>query len=139
MAKVRNHNAQTRWNNSRHKGATWAFRTRENKSGEEETVAIQVPYDTLYDPDLAGYEGDNSWSPRRNMPEPFDALSLNWIEELVHWVLNNNLKLERQQTSRGSFLYTAVDNSGNVALTVESSHNVLFEPQSPKRRKRRKA
>ena len=136
MAKVRNHNTQTRWNNSRHKGSIWSYRTKV-KDGKDVVVGIKVPHDTLYDPDLAGYEGDNKWNPRNNMQEPWDALALNWIEELIHWVVNNGYKLERQQTSRGSFLYQAIDND-KVVLSVESEHNVLFEPQSPKRRKRRK-
>ncbi len=138
MAKVRNHNAQSRGSNSKHKGVTWAYRAIENKKGEQTLVEIRVPYDTLYDPDLAGYEGDNNWSPRNNMQEPFDALALNWIEEYIHWVVNNGYRLERQQTSRGSFLYQALDSTDKVVMSVESNSNVLFEPQSPKRRKRRK-
>lgn len=130
----RTHNAKTRWSNTKRTDTLWAIRQRvvqDKKSGDSSIVEenVYVPYDTHWDPDLLD---------RKNLPEPFDALKLDWMEELAHWITDNKYSLSRKQTGTGAHQYIVTDSDGKHMLTVESERVIMMEHRPHRRRRKRK-
>ena len=129
----RSHNAKTRWSNTKRTDTLWAIRQKiitDKKSGESKTVSdeVYVPYDSLWDPDLLD---------RKNLPEPFDALQLDWMEELAHWIADNKYSLSRKQIG-GAHQYIITDGDGKHMLTIESERVIMMEHRPKRRRRKRK-
>jgi len=120
----RKHNPKTRYYNSKHKPVVWgtAVKTvkRKGKLSEVE-YDVTVPYDQLYDPDVA----EKADAGRAQYP--FDTLSLNWLEEAIHWAADKGYKISREELAPGYFRYTAVNTwTKKVELTVDSPRNMVF-------------
>ncbi|HUS89615.1 MAG TPA: hypothetical protein VMW91_09660 [Desulfosporosinus sp.] len=128
----RNHNRATKGNNTRKKGALWSIRkaiVRNKKTGDtrEVDVEIRVPYDAQYDPFI---------NIRKEMPEPYDSLSLDWADETLAYITENNAKLYKELLPCGKFEYKVRDESGNLIFSVISERNAFMEPR-PRRKRRR--
>lgn len=128
----KNHNKATKGVNSRKRGPLWAVRraiVRNKKTGEEREVSyqIRVPHNTLYNPELVG---------RKNLPEPFDALKLDWVDELAHYLANSSYKLYRETIDEGLFEYRVRNEEGDLIFSLISSRNAFIENKPRRRRKR---
>jgi hypothetical protein len=130
----RSHNALTRWSNSKHKGAP--FYWYKDESGHD--YAVRVPHHTLWNPELAGYQGEGEWKLPNNLWEPFDTLNLDWLTEMAHYAVERGLKLTREQISDTVYEYSVVDEYGTIAFSVESGRNIVVDSGRSRRKKRRK-
>lgn len=130
--KRRIHNKATKGNNTRKRGATWerlfVIKT-DKKTGEETEVSFEtrVPYGTLYDPSLDSAKYLNS---------PFDAIQLDWVDELAHYAARINGKIIRDVVPNGMFEYKLISPNGDVACSIMSWRNAFFNSPKGARRKR---
>lgn len=134
------HNKATRGINTKKQGALWALRPFKTKDedGKEITAVeeIRVPPGTQWNPfDSTRYS--------EYAPEPFDALQLNWVEELNHYAIENEAKLDTVNLANGNFLHRVVKESKNpdepdeILMSVESPRKLMIN-RGPRRRARRK-
>lgn len=125
----RKHNPKTRWNNTRRAPTIWGEFTKTTGKGKNkrETVEkIKVPHDKMWDPDLLDIE---------HLQYPFDLLKLDWMEELIHFALDNKLKLSKTHNeSTGVYTYTAADKYGRSVLSISSARNIMYNPKAKKYR-----
>jgi hypothetical protein len=135
-ATQKTHNRATRGVNTRKRGALWAIRQRKvkdkdgNESYKEERV--YVPPRTLFDP----------WDKNRNDPrkaqEPFDDLSLDWREELMHYAGEREAKIGSVSLGDGMFSHRVFYGKNaaeptQLLLEVFSSKQLTLE-KPPRRR-----
>lgn len=145
VASQRRHNRATRGINTKKQGALWAIREykveQKNEDGKKEVVTeteeVRVPYDAMWNPfDSSRYS--------EFAPEPFDALQLNFVEELQHYAVENEAKLDTLTLDNGRYLHRVIKESKNpddpdeVLLQIESSRKLMMN-RGPRRRSRRKA
>ena len=135
----RNHNKSTRGINSKKKGALWALRqykTKEDGKEVTKTREVRVPCRTLFNP----------FDRQRNSEhaaEPFDALSLDWREELVIYAAEMNARLGSVDNKNGTYVHRVyrgetVNKPDEILLELESSKKLILEKKGPRRRSRRK-
>jgi len=124
-AKQKHHNKATRGINTRRRGVLWSLRQRrvKDKEGNEEirTEKVYVEPNTMYDP----------FDKAKNDPsiahEPFDALHLDWREHIMHYVADNEARMETINLGNETFLYRVFKE------TPGGNREVLFEVQSAKK------
>lgn len=142
-AKQKVHNRATRGINTRKRGALWAkrrFKTKDAEGNEvERTYNIYVPPGTMWDP-----FNPNKMDPKRNPPEPFDALHLDWAEELTHYAMDMEAKIGRLAVGEGMFLYRVykgenIDEPDEVLLEVQSPRKFVHFKGKQKKKKAQKA
>jgi len=125
-ANQQNHNRASRGMNTRKRGALWALRRFKTKDSEgkevERSLRIEVPPGTLYDP----------WDANKNDPrkaiEPFDALHLDWREEMMHYAADNDARIGKISLDNGEFLYRVFKGKN-----VDEPDEVFFELQSARK------
>ena len=132
------HNSSTKGINTSRRGPLWSIRKallKNRKTGEtkEINVEVRVPPNTLYDPEL----GRN-----KNLPEPFDAIKLDWAEEVAGYLLDG-YKLEKKPLEDGRFEYRvkgSIETGGGIkeytVFTIVSKRNAFMESR-PRRKRRR--
>jgi hypothetical protein len=138
-SKQRRHNRNTRGINTKKKGALWAirsFKTKEDGVEVTKTYEVRVPPGTLYNPFDRGRYSEHA-------QEPFDALQLEWREELMHYAAENDAKIGSIDLGNGQYLHRVyygdtVKNPDSVLLEIQSARKFLVEKRGPRRRARRK-
>jgi len=89
-------------------------------------------WNALYNPEL-GYT-------KKQLPEPFDTIKLDWREELAYYILDGNYKLYSEQMADGSYDYRIRDIEGDLVLTINTTRNLfdIAKPDKPKRARKKK-
>jgi hypothetical protein len=130
MSKQKRHNRATRGMNTKKRGAVWAIRRykakEKNEDGEmvevERSYEVTIPPGTLWDP----------WDPNKNDPrkatEPYDALHLDWREEMMEYAADNNARIGKISLGNGEFLYRVFQGE-----SVEKPDKTFFEMQSARK------
>lgn len=125
------HNKATRGMNTKKRGVLWATRQRKVKDEEGNEViqnyGVYVPPGVGYDP----------FDKQKNDPsaaqEPFDALHLDWREQAMYYMAEENARVDKTDLGDGVFLYRFYRESpgGNkeVLFEVQSSKKFVFEPK----------
>jgi hypothetical protein len=85
------------------------------------------------------------WNPelleKKQLPEPFDELQLDWVEELAYYILSNKHRITKTtvipktELTEGWFVYKVTDFYNRHILSVETSRDLQLAPK--KRRKRK--
>jgi hypothetical protein len=129
------HNKATRFMNTKKRGALWALRQVpvRNKKGvvqkdEDGNVITQTARVTV--PPRTGWD---IWDKNKNDPkkaqEPFDALHLDWREEMMEFAADNNARIGKIDQGNGVFLYQVYrDEPGPLGKRI-----VFFEVESSKK------
>ena len=132
----RKHNRSTKGNNSRKRGPLWSLRQYKHKdkeTGKEsiKTQEIRVPLGVGWNPELLGKKARE-----HGLPEPFDALHLDWADEMRDYVSELNdqegirAKVKRTNLSDGRYNYEVlrkIDNGDEETLwSIESHQNLNF-------------
>lgn len=127
----RKHNPKTRGYNTKYKGTVWGEVQRtigKGRNKREITEKVVVPYDKQWDPSMLEHP--------ENLPYPYDLLTLDWMEEVVHYALDNNAKVKKEFDEKtGLFTYRVISRERGLVFEVTSSRNVMFNPNL--RRKKR--
>lgn len=135
--KQRRHNRGTKGNNSRKRGPLWCIRQYKTKDEDDKEVTkvteIRVPLGVGWNPDLLTKKFREA-----GLPEPYDALHLDWADEMREYVLELNdqdgvrAKIERTNLDNGRYNYEVIrkiDNSKEEILwSIESHQNLNFGP-----------
>ncbi len=142
IAKQRRHNRSTKGVNTRKQGSLWALRQHKVKNDENKDVIeieqIRVPYDAMWNPFDSTRYGEYA-------QEPFDSLSLNWVEEIQHYAIENEAKLDTVTLANGKYLHKVIKQNKDskvadeVLFQIETSSRLLNNNRGPRRRSRRKA
>ena len=119
------HNKATRWSRSRRRGAVWARRDAIDQNDEKYTYEVLVPWNQGWDFTMAYRKG-------HELKEPFDALSLDWPEQLAYYSAEMGAKIKGRELDNGGWEYI-VHSGGTILLTIQSAEKKNFRP---KRRKR---
>lgn len=121
----RRHNSRTRGNNSRRKPTIWGEITRTIGKGankREIKEQVKIPHDKLWDPDLLDQE---------NLPFPYDLLKLDWMEELIHYSVDNKRKLSKTYNEQtGVYTYAVCDKYGKPVISVSTTRNIMYNPRA---------
>lgn len=133
--KQRRHNAGTKGNNTRKRGPLWCIRQYKvkDKEGKEVTkvTEVRVPFGVGWNPELIGKKARE-----QGLPEPYDALHLDWSDEMREYVLELNdqegirAKVKRTNLDNGRYNYEVIrkiDNGNEEILwSIESHQNLNF-------------
>lgn len=133
--KQRRHNSNTKGNNSRKRGPLWSLRQHKtkDKDGKEviKIVEIRVPPGVGWDAELLTKEVRE-----KGLPEPYDALHLDWVDEMREYVLELSdkdgirVRIKRTNLDNGRYNYEVIrkdDNSKEEVLwSIESHQNLNF-------------
>jgi len=129
------HNRNTRGINTKRQGVLWARRKFIDENNKVQKYEIRVPVGSQWD------EERLSKKARENgLPEPFDALHLEWADELREYAEDINGVVERETLSSGRYNYALIikDAAGDdeIVFEIESSQNLNFG--RPKKFKKKK-
>ena len=136
----KHHNPNTRGINTKKQGALWARRSYKEKNEEgievTKTYDVRVPVGTLYNPFDKGRYSDHA-------PEPFDALQLDWREELMHYAAEVDAKIGSVDLGNGQYSHRvyygeSVDSPDEILVEIQSSQKFVKDKKGPRRRSRRK-
>jgi len=120
------HNRSTRGINTKRSGAVWAIRRYKAKDKDGEEVErkhyVTIPVGTLWDP------FDLNKNDKRKAVEPFDALHLDWREEMMEYAADNNARIGKIELGDGEFLYRVYQGEN-----VGKPDRVFFELQSTRK------
>jgi hypothetical protein len=133
--KQRRHNRGTKGNNSRKRGPLWSIRQYKTKDedGKEVTkvAEVRVPLGVGWNPELLGKKVRE-----QGLPEPYDALHLDWADEMreyVHELSDQEgvrAKVTRTNLDNGRYNYEVIRKVGNddeeVLWSIESHQNLNF-------------
>lgn len=131
------HNPSTRGVNTTRQGPLWAVRQYKSKDDEGNTVIksreVRVPVNTVWNPELMSKKAIE-----QGLPEPFDALHLDWANEMREHVSELNAdegvraKVERTNLPNGRYNYAVVrkfdTGDEEVLYSIESDQNLNFGP-----------
>lgn len=149
-AKQRRHNRATRGINTTKRGVVWARRSfkSKDKDGKEiiDEYEVIIPPRTYWDP------WDKNKNDKGRAQEPFDALHLDWREEMVHYIADANaIKEKTEEKMRigkidlgdGEYLYRVykgdnIDKPKEVLFEIQSRRKLILERHSQRRIRRKK-
>lgn len=132
----RKHNRSTKGNNTRKRGPLWSLRQYKHKhkeTGKEsiKTAEIRVPLGVGWNPELLGKKARE-----HGLPEPFDALHLDWADEMREYATELNdqegisAKVRRINLPDGWYNYEVVrkvfDGDEEILWSIKSKQNLNF-------------
>lgn len=80
------------------------------------------------------------WNPelleKKHLPEPFDELQMDWVEELAYYVASNKHRIFKNELADGWYSYEVTDIYNRPILSVETSRDLqVTVKRSRKKRK----
>lgn len=63
---------------------------------------------------------------------------LDWTEELAYYAAINKCRIYKRKMDSGYYEYVVADKYGEIYLTVESRHNLMFAPRKRRRKKKKR-
>jgi len=128
------HCRATRGINTSRRGPVWAKRQYKKADGTTGIQEIQVPPGSQWNPERMSKK-----SRENGLPEPFDALHLEWDDELREYADEVNGKVERTNLPGDRYNYALIvkDEAGDdkVLFEIESSQNLNFGPRKKFKKK----
>lgn len=122
--KGRTHNPKTRYYNSRRKGVKWGEANRtvgKGKNKRDIVVDVVIPYDKQWDPALFDKPAVDKLS------FPYDTLLLDWMEETIHYALNNNSKVKKHWNEKTLlYTYSVINRDGKKLFEVITPRNIMY-------------
>lgn len=134
----KHHNKATRFMNTKKKGVLWAIRQVpiRNKRGQvqkDEEGNVKTREHKVYVPPRTGWDyWDKSKNDAEKAQEPFDALHLDWRQEIMEFAADNSAKIARIDQGDGVFLYQVYRDEPVGEDGKPGGRTVFFEVESTK-------